>query len=70
MPDLIATRETLIELTGLRRPSAVRRWLDRECIPYMVGADGWPRVLQTIIMARLGGPSKAPVKEPQLRPWR
>lgn len=61
------SRSDLVDLTGLKRPSAVMRWLDRERIIYLVGADGWPRVLQAVIMDRLG--SKAvPVKpEPRLR---
>jgi len=24
-------------------------------IPYMMGADGWPRVLQAVLLERLGG---------------
>lgn len=67
---MIASQETLTELTGLKRPSAVRRWLDREHIPYMVGVDGWPRVLQATIMERLGGKPAQAKPEPQLRPWR
>lgn len=50
-----ATPEELKRLTGLVRPSAIKRFLTRERIPYLVGADGWPRVLNAIIMQRLGG---------------
>ena len=64
---MIAKQQTLAELTGLQRPSAVRRWLDKERIPYMVGADGWPRVLEAIIMDRLGGKASPVLREPQLR---
>lgn len=61
-----ATPEELKRLTGLVRPSAIKRFLTRERIPYLVGADGWPRVLNAIIMQRLGG-QVAPPAEPQLR---
>lgn len=64
---LILSKAELMELTGLQRPSAIKRWLERQRVPYMVGADGWPRVLQTIIMNRLGGKAEAPKPEPQLR---
>jgi len=56
----------LIDLTSLRRPSAVRRWLDRERIPYVVAADGWPRVLRAVIMERLGGQIEPLALEPEL----
>lgn len=60
------TPDDLKRLTGLERPSAIKRFLTRQRIPYMVGADGWPRVLHAILMQRLGG-QVAPPKEPQLR---
>ena len=63
----IMDKSELIALTGLQRPSAIRRWLEAQRIPYMLGADGWPRVLQALIMARLGGKAEAPRPEPQLR---
>lgn len=52
---MIADQSTLIAITGLQRPHAIRKWLDREKIPYLNGADNWPRVLQSIIVARLNG---------------
>ena len=52
----MATREDLKRLTGLQKPSAIKRYLANQNIPYMVGADGWPRVLHAIILERLGGP--------------
>ena len=65
---MILAIKTLAEITGLQRPSAVRRWLDRERIPYVVGADGWPRVLEAIMMQRMGGQAATPAaREPQLR---
>ena len=67
---MILANKTLSEITGLRRPSAVRRWLDRQKWPYVVGADGWPRVLEAIMMERMGGKITAtPAKEPKVRHW-
>lgn len=63
----ILAKQELRELTGLKRPSAIRRWLEQQRIPYMVGADGWPRVLQALIMNRLGGKPEPPRPEPKLR---
>lgn len=63
---MILTRKELIDLAGLQRPSAVRRWLDMQHIPYLVGADGWPRVLQSAMLDRMGARA-VPVREPQLR---
>lgn len=67
---MFMSRDNLKELSGLQRPDAVARWLARERIPYIVGADKWPRVLETVVRKRLGenlkdAPSNA--LEPQLR---
>ena len=43
------------------------RWLEREGIPFVVAADGKPRVLQAVIMGRLGGQVVPPNPEPRLR---
>lgn len=57
--------ESLARLAGRSRPSAIRRWLDRERIPYLVAADGWPRVSESAIVARM---SVTPtIAEPRLR---
>lgn len=62
------SEQQLTEITGLRRPSAIRRWLDNQRLPYLMGADGWPRVLESIIVSRLGGAiSQASTNEPKLR---
>lgn len=66
---MFLTRATLLEMTGLKRPSAICRFLDGKRVPYLSGADGWPRVLEEAIVNRLGGKS-APVqnfREPKLR---
>lgn len=59
--------EDLFALTGLQRPSAIRRWLDTRGIPYEVTATGRPRVLESVIITRLGGASPARSPEPRLR---
>lgn len=64
---MFLTDEALAQLTGLQRPSAMRRWLEREGIPFVVAADGKPRVLQAVIMGRLGGQVVPPNPEPRLR---
>lgn len=64
---MFISRPDLIELTGLQRPSAIRRWLKRERIEYIDGADGWPRVLQSVVVARLGGKAETIKPEPRLR---
>lgn len=64
---MIADHDLLTAVTGRRRPHAIRRWLERERIPFLVGADGWPKVLQSLIVARLGGQSApAPEARPQV----
>jgi hypothetical protein len=63
----VASPDELKRLTGLMRPSAIKRYLDDEGIPYMIGADGWPRVLQAVLLERLGGKRKPPSNEPMLR---
>lgn len=63
----IATADDLKCLTGLTRPHAIKRYLDEESIPYMMGADGWPRVLQAVLLERLGGKQTSLIREPRLR---
>lgn len=63
----IVPRETLQSLTGLKRQSAIKRFLDRQKIPYIMGADGWPKVLHAIIVERMGGRVIPPAPEPKLR---
>lgn len=64
---MILTHAELSELSGYRRPAAVRRWLERQRIPFIVGGDGWPRVAEKTIMERLGFKQSTPKPEPQLR---
>ena len=62
---MILTKTELAELSGRNRPAAIKRWLDHERIPYIVGADGWPKVSAVVIDSRLGAIGQK--HEPQLR---
>lgn len=61
------TPDDLQNLTGLKRQAAIKAWLKAEGIRYIEGADGWPRVLQSVVLARLGEKAPPPQREPQLR---
>ena len=63
---MFLTIPELQELADLQRQAAIRHWLDRQRIPYIVSASGWPRVLRCVIMERLGGKVVAPTNEPEL----
>src|SRR5574337_336484 len=66
--EVFLANPILCQLSGLKRPSAICRWLQGQRIPYVVGADSWPRVLDVIIQERLGaGRNTNPVNEPQLK---
>lgn len=62
---MFLTTDELRELSGCGRKSTVLGWLDSQRIPYIVGADGWPRVSRAVICARLGE-SLNPKPEPRL----
>jgi len=49
------TAEELADLTGLKRPSAQARWLEREGWPVERDAKGRPLLLRSVVIARLGG---------------
>lgn len=63
---MFLTRIELHDLIGTERPATARRWLDGQHIPYLVGIDGWPRVLRSEILHRLGSKESAK-PTPQLR---
>ncbi|MGX5220306.1 DUF4224 domain-containing protein [Pseudomonas segetis] len=58
--------EEIEALTGYVKPSAQRRWLSAQEIPYIEGGDGQIKVLEMVVLQRLGG-TQQKKKEPQLR---
>lgn len=64
---MFLSNDDLVALVGRKRPSAIKKWLDRQSISYIDSADGWPRVLHSSILARLGGQAAPPRLEPKLR---
>lgn len=62
---MFLTDAELKELTGYRRPSAIRRWLAANGYRFEESSTGWPRVLRSTVCARLGDPSIT--NEPRLR---
>jgi hypothetical protein len=58
---LFLTPDELRDLSNLQRPSAIRRWLDRARITYIVAADGWPKVLREHVTQ-----TKVKSREPEL----
>nr|WP_286948319.1 DUF4224 domain-containing protein [Pseudomonas sp. UBA6718] len=60
------TPEEIAGLTGFERIAAQRRWLDKNDIPYMEGGDGELKVLEQIVLQRLGGKQQKKAG-PQLR---
>jgi hypothetical protein len=43
---MFLTVEHLNELTGYKRPAAMRRWLSQQGMRFLVGPDGYPRLLE------------------------
>lgn len=65
---MLATKLFLKEASERERPTAICRWLDRLSVPYVLSADGWPSVLEEILLAKLGVSSRPKLsKEPRLR---
>ncbi len=48
----------LRELTSYQKPSAQKRWLEAQAISFLVGGDGLPKVLRSVVVARLGALSQ------------
>jgi hypothetical protein len=66
---LLLTTDEVSELTGYQQPTAQARWLSENNLPYLLGGDGKPKVLRSVVVRRLGGEVAAdpPVRQPQLR---
>lgn len=61
---MFLTAEELADLTGLKRPSAQLQWLRLRGWPVESDAKGRPRVLRSVVEARLGGISAPAKTEP------
>lgn len=65
---MFMSRLDLINLTGYQKPSAQKRWLAAQGIPFLAGGDGLLKVLQSTVVERLGGQQDNTSKrKPQLR---
>lgn len=51
---MFLSKTQLQELTGKQRPSAQKRVLDDQQIPYAVDSHGWPKVLVSTLEQVLG----------------
>lgn len=63
---MFMTSEEVAALTGRTRPSAQIRWLEERRFGYVIGADGRPKVLKDVVLARLGS-TQQQTREPRLR---
>lgn len=52
---MLLASQDIKDLTGRIRPAAQIRWLKEHSWPFEVGADGRPKVLRSVAVARLGG---------------
>lgn len=64
--SLFLSPEELRNLTDLKRPDAIGRWLKANGYAFDVSASGWPKVLRSLLELRLGAPIQN-TKRPQLR---
>jgi len=60
------TREELQELTDLRRPGAIKRWLASHNYPFEIAASGWPKVLRSLVESRQGATAQPKKDRPRL----
>lgn len=65
--NMLLTAEELTELTGYCRPSCQIRWLRDNRWPMAVGGDARPKVLRSVLQARLGDNPTPAANEPNLR---
>lgn len=43
----LLSRADLVALTGYKRPHYIKRWLRDNGFPFYIGADQWPRVIES-----------------------
>lgn len=58
--------EQVVALTGYQKASAQKRWLAENEFPFIEGGDGALKVLEQVVLTRLGGVQQKK-KGPQLR---
>ena len=61
------TAEEVAELTGFVRPAAQKRWLSENDFSFVEGGDGRPKVLEEVVLSRLGARQAKKDKGPRLR---
>ncbi|GFZ63225.1 MULTISPECIES: DUF4224 domain-containing protein [Pseudomonas] len=62
---MFMTPDEVADMTGYVRPKDQLKWLQAERFGYLIGADGKPKVLRQVVVARLGGIAER--KGPELR---
>lgn len=62
---MFMTQDEVADMTGYLRPKDQVRWLQAEKFGFVISADGKPKVLRQVVLARLGG--HAEKKGPELR---
>ncbi|MDU9394593.1 DUF4224 domain-containing protein [Pseudomonas sp. zfem002] len=63
---MFMTADEVADMTSCARPKEQIRWLEAERFGYVLGADGKPKVLRQVVIARLGGHAERK-KGPELR---
>ncbi|WP_340676162.1 DUF4224 domain-containing protein [Paraperlucidibaca sp.] len=65
---MVLSKQELRELTGRARHGDQQDWLIKQRIPFLVGADGIPKVLRTTLSSILGAPPMTEaIRSPKLR---
>lgn len=59
MPDLVLSKDEMIEFTRYKKPSKQIKWLERYGIPYRIGGDGHPVVLRADLAATTAKATKS-----------
>lgn len=68
MNTLCLTHEELADLTDRQTPRAQMQWLAAHGYPFEVSAAGRPKVLRSVVQARLGDPEASPSGSRRSRP--
>ena len=62
--SLFLTPDEIQELTGYKRPTDQRRWLQRAGWPFALDANNRPKVARAYAERRLSGEAEAATQEP------